>query len=183
MHSVRVKDVCNEFLTAKETLVDTGELSRRHFKDLRCATDTIVDHFGGNRQAEDILSAEFAELRRKLAKRYGPAGLTRTIANVRQVFNFAKANHLIEDVHFGSEFKGPSRKVKRLHAAKNGVKLFEPQEVLDLLESASPSMRAIILLGVNCGLGNADVATLQRRYVDLDSGWISYHRPKTGVYR
>jgi integrase len=41
----------------------------------------------------------------------------------------------------------------------------------------------MILLGVNCGFGNADVGTLPLSGLDLAGGWLSYHRPKTGVDR
>jgi len=39
------------------------------------------------------------------------------------------------------------------------------------------------LLGVNCGFGNHDCATLPRSAVDLDGGWVTYPRPKTGAER
>jgi integrase len=44
-------------------------------------------------------------------------------------------------------------------------------------------MKAMILLGVNCGYGNCDVGTLPISTIDFDKGWASYPRPKTGVER
>ena len=44
-------------------------------------------------------------------------------------------------------------------------------------------MKAMILLGINCGLGNSDVANLPTGAVDLTAGWLDYPRPKTGVAR
>lgn len=41
----------------------------------------------------------------------------------------------------------------------------------------------MILLGLNCGLGNADVGTLAMRAVDLAGGWIEYERQKTAKDR
>ena len=41
----------------------------------------------------------------------------------------------------------------------------------------------MILLGVNCGFGNADVATLPQKAVDLKRGWVDFPRGKTGVPR
>jgi integrase len=41
----------------------------------------------------------------------------------------------------------------------------------------------MILLGVNCGFGNADCGTLPLSALDLDGGWVNYHRPKTGITR
>jgi integrase len=44
-------------------------------------------------------------------------------------------------------------------------------------------MQAMILLGINCGFGNADCGMLPLSAVDLNSGWINYPRPKTGIPR
>jgi hypothetical protein len=52
-------------------------------------------------------------------------------------------------------------------------------------ESFNPSklLKAMILLGINCGYGNADCGTLPLSALDLKNGWINYHRPKTGIVR
>ena len=44
-------------------------------------------------------------------------------------------------------------------------------------------MKPMILLGINCGFGNADCATLPIRALDLEEGWINFPRPKTGLDR
>jgi integrase len=44
-------------------------------------------------------------------------------------------------------------------------------------------MRAMILLGINCGYGNTDCAQLPQTCLDLENGWANFGRPKTGVTR
>jgi integrase len=44
-------------------------------------------------------------------------------------------------------------------------------------------MRAMILLGINCGFGQTDISTLPRTAIDLESGWITFPRPKTSAER
>jgi hypothetical protein len=41
-------------------------------------------------------------------------------------------------------------------------------------------LRAMILLGINCGLGNSDCAGLSHSHLDLERGWLDYPRVKTG---
>jgi integrase len=41
----------------------------------------------------------------------------------------------------------------------------------------------MILLGVNAGFGNADCGTLPLSALDLEGGWVTYPRPKTGIQR
>jgi integrase len=61
--------------------------------------------------------------------------------------------------------------------------MFEPEELRKILDAAGVQMKAMILLGVNCGHGNADVGTLPVTALDLKRGWVTYHRPKTGIDR
>jgi integrase len=41
----------------------------------------------------------------------------------------------------------------------------------------------MVLLGVNAGFGNHDVASLPLSALDLDGGWVDFPRPKTGIAR
>ena len=60
---------------------------------------------------------------------------------------------------------------------------FTPAELKKVLKVAGVQFRAMILLGVNCGFGNHDVATLPQSALDLDGGWVDFPRPKTGIPR
>ena len=61
--------------------------------------------------------------------------------------------------------------------------MLEAAEIRLLLDKADPSMKAMILLGVNAGLGNMDVSMLCKKNVDLKRGWLHFPRPKTGIDR
>jgi integrase len=41
----------------------------------------------------------------------------------------------------------------------------------------------MLLLAINGGLGNHDLAQLPLSALDLDAGWLTYPRPKTGIMR
>ena len=41
--------------------------------------------------------------------------------------------------------------------------MFEAKQIRKLLEVAPPQMNAMILLGINCGLGNNDCGSLQQK--------------------
>ena len=41
----------------------------------------------------------------------------------------------------------------------------------------------MILLGINCGLGNSDCGNLRFNHLDLVNNWLDYPRPKTAVSR
>ena len=100
------------------------------------------------------------------------------------MFKFAVGSGMIErPVVFGITFTKPSASVLRGARSNNGKRLFTAAEVLRLLAAASPQMRAMILLGVNAGYGNHDVAALPIEALDLDTGAIAFDRPKTHIAR
>jgi integrase len=100
------------------------------------------------------------------------------------VCKFGFDNELLErTVRFGTQFDKPSAKDMRKHRAKKGERLFSADEIRDLIDDASPQVRAMILLGINCGFGNSDVAELEIVNVKLDEAWIEFPRPKTGMFR
>jgi integrase len=61
--------------------------------------------------------------------------------------------------------------------------MFEAVEIKAMLAAATVPMKAMLLLGVNCGFGNTDVANLTVQNLDLQGGWCNYPRPKTGISR
>jgi hypothetical protein len=81
------------------------------------------------------------------------------------VFKYGLDNGLIErPIRYGSEFKKPDKAVTRRHRMKNGAKMFEAEELRRVIDAADVTLRAMILLGINCGFGNNDcAATLRTR--------------------
>jgi integrase len=182
--AVTVKDVVNAFLNHKQTQLNAGELSPRTWIDLKAACDLIVSAFGKTRLVDDLRGEDFASLRNKMAKKWGPVRVRDFIQRIRSVFKHALDAELIDrPVRFGAGFARPSKKTMRLERAKKGLRMFEASELRRILDAAGPSMRAMILLGVNCGYGNADCGTLPLPALDLERGWVNYHRPKTGIDR
>jgi integrase len=179
-----IKELCNQFLIAKQGLVDSGELTKRSWSDYKAACDIIISHFGKSRLVADLDPDDFTALRAKLAKKWGPVTLGNVIQRIRVAFKFAWDNGLIDrPVRYGQGFKRPSRKVVRIARAKKGPKLFTAHEIRRLLDAASKPMRAMILLGINAGFGNADCGRLPRSAVNLETAAIDFPRPKTGIPR
>ncbi len=175
-------DLCNNFLTAKMSLLDSGELSAQMFARYFRACERVQARFGKNRFVDDITIVEFNELRSILTKDKSPVTVRNDVRDIRSIFKYAHDAGLIDEpVRMGPNFKQPSKSVLRKERTRHGPRMFEPSELLAILEAANPAMKAMVLLGVNCGYGNTDVASLpQSAIVD---GWVDFPRPKTGVGR
>jgi len=179
-----IRDLCNRFLTAKRMLADTHEITERTFADYKSVCTRVIDAFGRTRLVSDLGTEDFEELRAKLSKTRGPVALGNEIQRVRVVFKYAFDAGLVDrPVRFGPTFRRPSKKTLRKVRNVKGPRLFEAQEIRTMLEAAGPQLKAMILLGINCGFGNSDVATLPIAAISLARAWLDYPRPKTGVHR
>jgi integrase len=182
--AITIKDLANSFLTHKKALMEAGELSPRTFAEYKATAALLLARFGKGRLADDIGTEDFADLRKRMAKKWGPHRLAKIIQYVRSVFKHGfEAGLLDRPMRFGPGFNRPSKKVLRLNRAEQGPKLFTAPEIRRLLDAAGIPLRAMILLGINCGFGNADCANLPLAAVDLDAGMIDFPRPKTGIPR
>lgn len=185
-----VNDLCNRFLTAKQSKLDNGRLSPRSFDEYKQTTDRIVRVLTGRRLVDDLRPEDFesllAEISAGIKKKWGLVRIGNEITRVKSVFKYGRENGwIVKPVPFGSEFKKPDRKEMRTAKATKGRNMMEAAELRKLLDAttASPALRAMVLLGLNCGFGPTDCATLPLNAVDLSAAWIDYPRPKTGIDR
>lgn len=178
-----VKSLANNFLTSKKALLDQGEIGPKMFSEWHRLAVRLVDFFGG-RLVETLSPQDFQEFRSKLAADMAPSTLRKAITMTRSVFDYGFNNgHLETPVRYGTEFKSPSKRVMRLEKKKRPRQMFEANEIRKLLRHADDQLRAMILLGANCGFGQADCSRLTRDVIDLENGWIDFHRNKTGIDR
>jgi integrase len=182
--AVTVKQLCNQFLNAKQERVDDGELSPRTWEDYNRAAAEVVSAFGKSRLVEDLGPDDFADLRKRMAKKWGPHRLATTIQCVRCIFRYADDADLIDrPIRYGPGFDRPSAKTMRKHKAEGGAKLFTAEEIRRLIDAGGTQVKAMLLLGINGGFGNSDCANLPVSALDLDSAIIDFPRPKTGIAR
>jgi integrase len=190
--------LCNHFLTAKLRKKEAGELGGRIFAEYKNITDLLIATFGANRLVDDLAADDFAQLRTAMTRRWGPVRMVTETVRVKSVFKYALENGLMErPIRYSSESKPPSASVLRRHRANSGEKMLEAEQLRALMDGAmmsggddgpelvkpDPQMRAMILLGLNAGMGNTDCASLMTHHVNLETAWLNYPRPKTGVER
>lgn len=181
---LKLKDLCNAFLSAKQRQRKAGEIAPQTFQGHRATTDLLISFFGKDRLVTDLAADDFGGLREEMANRWGPVRLSNEITRVKSVFKYGYDSRLIEnEVRYGPEFKKPSAGVLRRHRAKNGEQMLEAIEIRAILGGADATLKAMVLLGVNCGFIGKDCADLPLDAVDLDGGWIDFPRPKTGIRR
>src|SRR5262245_60497241 len=178
-------DLCNAFLTAKLRQSEAGEIVPRMFGEYKAVTDLLISQFGKTRLVDDLIAEDFEQLRVVIARRWGPTRLVNVITRTKSVFKYSYESGLSDKLtRYGQQFKKPSAAVLRRHRAANGKRMLSADECRRLIDAApTAALKAMLLLGLNCGFGNHDCATLPERAVDLNSAMIDYPRPKSGVER
>ena len=63
-----LRTLCNAFLTAKKSMLDSGELLESSFADYYRVCGVLIDHFGKNRRVDDLRPDDFQSFRGHLSK-------------------------------------------------------------------------------------------------------------------
>jgi len=106
------------------------------------------------------------------------------VQRTRVVCKYALDAGLIDKpIRVGPTFKKPATRIMRAHRQQNGNRMFEAAELRSIIDTADQPLKAMILLGINCGFGNHDCGTLPKSALDLKTGWVTFPRPKTASER
>jgi integrase len=123
-------------------------------------------------------------------RKLGRHSRKRVRAYVTAFLNFGAKNSWYIMPGTGADWIAPATDPDSIRQAKAraGVKDFSDrvltgEEIDKLLERSTPNFRAMILLGINCGLGPADIGRLRWNMLDLERRRLRFPRPKTGVMR
>ncbi len=179
-----LKDLVNRFLTSKQQRIDTGELSGRTFQSYLATCERVLVKFGKSRLVEDLNPEDFASLRTSLAKTRKAVSLGNEITRCKMIFKYGYDEWLIDrPIRYGQSFSKPRKKTIRIQRSQKGMQMFESEELQIVLNNAPLQLKAMILLGVNCGFGQSDVAALPKSAINFKTGWSDFPRPKTGIER
>ena len=181
-NALTVKSLCDLFLESRESKIATGEITQRHWDDLKKEAIGLADILGRGAAVEQLRPDDFRKMRSKLGKGVGLTTLDGRVARIRAIFNYASKNGLLEinlNKLWGTEFNKPGRAA--MSKQSDIEQLFSRDEVLKLLEHAGEQMKAMILIGINCGYGNTDAAMIEQS--DIAGEWITRKRQKTGKRR
>lgn len=181
---LRLWGLCDVFCEAQDHKLAIGEIVQSTHKDYVDTCERLVKFFGRETIVEHLQAADFQLLRESMAKTLGLTSIGNEINRVRIVFKYAYDEGMVDNpVRVGKQFRRPSKSVMRRQRQAKGPKMFTVEQARELIRQARPSMRAMLLLAVNCGLGNNDCSSLSFQYLDLRGGWHCLPRPKTGVER
>lgn len=180
-NALQLRDAMNWFLSSCKSKVETGDISEQSYVDYVRECRRAVEVLGKSKVVASLVPTDFAKLRSAITSP-SPNTVRNRITRIKVAFAWLNNSGLIDKpIKFGPAFNKPSAKTIRLHRASKPKKLFKSADLRTLVACVLPEMRAMVLLGVNAGYGNTDCSLLP--WSAIDSEWIDYPRPKTGINR
>jgi integrase len=195
-NELSVGRLCNLYCDAQKKLLESGDIKPKTLSEYEQACDLIVAQFHGPRPVTTLGPNDFRQLRATMAKMWGVERLSKFIGYTKKPFIWGTDEGLIKQaMAYGQDYKRPKAALRRKNKEAGGERMFTQQEIWELLDGrtakrgqnavcpASPQMRAMILLGLNGGWGNTDVALLPLKRINLKTGFIDYPREKNAIKR
>lgn len=198
---ITVKDLCDHFHHTKTTQVEDRDRSRRTIGRYLRAIEQILETLGRFTPLGTLTPTDFGKLRSKLAKGKHPTTLANDMRHIRIIMKYALTKGLVDrPIPMGDEFNLPERKqirqAEQANRQKHGLRILSAEELRSILEAlaghgphaqsqtpANVALSAMVLLGVNAGLGQADAANLEECHLDLKRAWLDMPRGKTATER
>ncbi len=177
------------FLDAKKLKVQSGEMVEATWKLYEMFGDRMIRVLGANTLVESLGPADFQKYRTDLQKTHKTLeSIKGALCKTKAVFNWAGPGincqgYIDRLPRFGDAFRPPSRSALERQREEQGTRVFTAEQIRALLAIAGPKLRAMVLLGVNCGYGNTDCAKLVTGKLDLVHGWANFARTKNGIKR
>ncbi len=180
---VTVKSVCNAFMKSKEAAKDAGDLAQRTYDELLGTCKMFMAVVPASTPAKVIgpthFSSVLAAINRKCTS---PNTRGKLVGQIKSLFKAAYEAGLLErPANFGLSFSKPKQKAYRKHENAKGDQTFTAEQIATLLACADTNAKAMILLGINAGFLNTELAELPRSVIKGD--YLEWPRAKTCTYR
>lgn len=186
--SITLLELADRFLVRQRDRCRLGEISGWHFADCLRDGRRLVDCLGRTREVRTLEPADFARLRAATFTGRNATTVSGILVRMRAIFTWGvEARLLNAKPNYGGQFSLPSALLKRRALRAAGPRDLSARDIKKLLRAAGRpgliNLRAMILLGINCGLGNSDCSELRESHLDLSVGLLTFPRPKTEADR
>lgn len=187
--AVLLSDLLDEFLSNRKQRLQEGTLSQRTFDDYEDICDRIAECLPLKCHLVQLKPEHFDKLRSHLksGKNRDVSAKThdRRLGYARAVFRFAAIDsRMIErPLPFTQALASVSKRELRKHRAKQPDRIISSAELDMAIKAGTIRMRAMILLAINGGYNNSDIARLPLSLVSSFPNVLEYPRRKTFFQR
>ena len=180
---VTVKSLCNAFMESKEAALNAGDLAQRTYDELFETCKFFMSSVPAVTPAKVVGPVHFAKVLAAIHRKCkSPNTRGKFVGQIKSIFKHAMDSDLIDGLpNFGKSFAKPKQKAYRKHANAKGDQTFSSEQIVALLGCADVNLRAMILLGINAGFLNTELAEMPRSVIKGD--FLEWPRAKTDTFR
>lgn len=178
-------EACHLFLDAKEQMVASRENSVVTFNDYVATCKRLCEVVGRETPMVALMPAHFVAFKAKRAETCNVVSVGNEITRVKTMLNWLERSKITGKIETGPDFRKPSEKTVRRHRRERGRMMFDAGQLRAILDESGVQLRAMVLLGINCGFQNSDLENVSVSAVQgaVETGWIEFPRLKTEVDR
>jgi integrase len=194
-----IAELANLFISKQREEASRGERSREYVEKCEDSIRRMIAIVGADTRPDDLSPIDFDALRESL---YSPTPRKKTesgavcgrtvstraattvvaeVQRIRRFFSWCHARELISPPRYGDGFR-PVVKHIATKAAVTKHRDLTAKQVRRLIDTSRPLFKPLLLLGINAGIGNRDIAEIRMCDIDLSQPevWVDLPRIKTG---
>lgn len=189
-----LKELGNLFYHRHKVEAEDGRRGARHVELCRLSIKRMVDLFGADRDPDTLSPIDFDRLKKSLfnpapgdsgkgrkVNRRSASTVAGDVRRIRRFLGWCHNRELIAAPRFGEGFSATTR-VARTKESLRKRKDLTSEQILSVIAKCSDRFLPIVLIAINAGIGNKDIAEISISDIKPD-GWIDLPRLKTGADR
>jgi len=169
------------YVAAKQSAIAAGELSGGRAYTIQLHLDHFVSWLGGDTPVIEINGKILSDFRRELLQRVETNDWSRVTAKGRMgtIKGFVHWLWQMEAIPTMPRVLDAKSRALQIGTPSASIVVFTLDEISTLLAEASDRTTLYILLMLNCGMTQKDIADLQMTEVDWERGYVTRKRSKT----
>jgi integrase len=183
-----LSELANLYLADSRDRVKAGVVRADHTITYRTVLAIVVDAVGGQAKPDMMTPTQWSTVRSAMAvgktgKPVAQATLQGRLGRCRAFLNWCVLHRHVKAIDTADTLKPPAKRLLRREATAKGKRLWDANDLRKVIDGAHVSFRPVLLLGINCGLGAADIAALTRSQWREGQEFLDCPRHKTGIDR
>jgi integrase len=169
------------YVAAKKSAATSGELSSGRAYVISLHLDHFVNWLGGDTSIVDINGKSLTDYRLELLQQVEAKSWSRVTAKerLRTVKGFVHWLWQMEAIPTLPRILDGKSKALEIGTPSSTIVVFTLDEISTLLTESSDRTKLYVLLMLNCGMTQKDVADLLLKEVDWNAGYVKRKRSKT----
>lgn len=181
-------ELANLYLANSRAKVKLGDFRADHTAQCKVVTDIVIGAVGGQAKPDVMGPPQWALVRQAIATTKGgkPAAkitLKTRLARCRAFLNWCVKQKHVKAIDAGDSLAPPAKHLVRREKTAKGKLEWGVSDLRKVIDAAPAEFKAVLLLGINCGMGALDIAALTRSQWKPGQEYLDCPRNKTGVDR